>query len=194
MQAAILWLVLGHGWDRWFWLDLVASRHIFWRLPEFLMGVIAARLHYGGHLEWLARLGARNALLAAGLAGVALLNLAPWPPETQEAAFLVNRHFRLDLGYMFPFACILVALAAGPTFLTPLLARPAAVFLGEASYGIYIYHWMFWMSLDHYRVAGHAVSAGLVTAMVALTILFASASYVWFERPARHFIRSKLAQ
>jgi peptidoglycan/LPS O-acetylase OafA/YrhL len=193
-QAAILWLVIGHGWDRWFWLELAASRNIVWRLPEFLVGVIAARLCYGGHFGWLASRGVRDALLLAGLAGVVLLNYAPWPPDTQETAFLVNRHFRLDLGYMLPFACILVALAAGPTFATPVLARRAGVFLGEASYGIYIYHWIFWMSLDHYKAAGHPVSAGLVTAMVALTILFASASYAWFERPARNLIRSKLAQ
>ena len=194
MQAAILWLVLGQGWDRWFWLDLMASRNIAWRLPEFVMGVVAARLLFGGHLAWLASKGARDALLVAGLAGVVLLNYAPWPPDTAETAFLINRQFRLDLGFMFPFACILLALAAGPTFASPVLARPAGVFLGEASYGVYIYHWIFWMALDHARSAGHSLSVGLVTAMGALTIIFASASYVWFERPARQFIRSKLAQ
>ena len=26
VQAAILWLVIGHGWDRWLWLDLVGRK------------------------------------------------------------------------------------------------------------------------------------------------------------------------
>jgi len=194
MQVIVLVLVIRHGWDRWFWLELVASRNIFWRIPEFMVGLVAARLWFGGHLAWLARPGPRNALLAAGFAGLVLLNYAPWPPDTEETAWLINRHFRLDLGYMVPFACIVLALAAGPTFASPLLTRPSWVFLGEISYGIYIYHWIFWTALAHARAAGLEVSPTLVTGVVVLTILFAAASYVWYERPARLFIRRKLAR
>jgi peptidoglycan/LPS O-acetylase OafA/YrhL len=192
MQALALVLVFKYGWSREFWLDLVASRNIFWRIPEFLVGVVVARFHYGGHLGWLARPSARNGLLVASLAGVAALNLAPWPAE--HTAHLVMRQFRLDVAYMIPFAGIILALAAGPTFVSPLLRRPSWVFLGDISYGIYIYHWIPWTVVAHGLAAGLWFPPWIVTIIVALTILFSAASYLWYERPARLFIRRKFAQ
>ena len=75
-----------------------------------------------------------------------------------------------------------------------MLARPSWVFLGEISYGIYIYHWISWTALAHARAAGLELSPALVTGVVVLTILFAAASFTWYERPARLFIRRKFAQ
>ncbi len=155
-QALALVLVFRYGWSREFWLDLVASRNIFWRLPEFLTGVVAARLLYGGHLGWLGNVSARNVLLVAGLVLVSALNVAPWP--TDGTAILVMRQFRLDVAYMLPFAAIVLALAAGPTWASPLLKRAFPVFLGDISYAVYIYHWTPWTVVAHAKAAGWPVA------------------------------------
>lgn len=192
VQAATLWLVFRHGWNKDFWLDIVASRNIFWRGAEFITGVLAARMLFGGHLPRLQRAGWRNGLLLASLAAVAVLNLAPWP--TTHQAFLTMRQFRLDLGYMLPFAGIILALAAGPTWLSPLLKRPSWVFLGDISYAIYIYHWIPWTVLALARAGGWPLPFGLVTGVILLTILFSAASYIWYEKPARVYLRRKFAR
>lgn len=189
LQVAVLVLVIVHGWPREFWLDIVASRNIVWRLPEFLTGVVAARLLYAGHLKWLQGAGARNLLLAASVAAVFLLNAAPWPEDT--VAILVLRQFRLDLAYMIPFGGVVLALAAGPTFASPLLDRRASVFLGDVSYAVYLYHWAPWLMLTYAAGRGLVLSPLLVTGVVVATILFASASYVGFERPARAYLRRR---
>jgi len=190
MQSLALYLVFKHGWDRDFWLDIVASRNIFWRIPEFLAGVIAARLMYGGHLRALADSTHRNGLLFASLAVVVLLNSAPWPTEPMQ--FLVMRQYRIDIAYMIPFVGIVAALASGPTLLSPLLRWPALVFLGDASYGIYIYHWIPWTIVSHAKAAGLSVPPILVTGVVVATIMFSAACFVTIERPARVYLRQKL--
>lgn len=187
MQAMALVLVFRLGWNEPFWLDLIASRNIFWRLPEFLCGMVAARLLYGGHLPWLALARARNALLLVCLAITIVINTAPWPSDAQ--AVLIVRQFRLEVGYMLPFAGIVLALAAGPTLVSPLFRRPLAVFLGDTSYALYIYHWIPWMVLSRAVADGAQVSTGLVTGVIVLTILFAAASYLLYERPARIWLR-----
>lgn len=191
MQIVALVLVFKYGFDRELWLDLVALRNIFWRFPEFLTGVLAARLLYGGHLRWLQQGLARNVLLLASLALVAVLNVAPWPSD--PVSFHVVRQLRWDVGYALPFAAIVLALAAGPTFMSPLLRRPSWVFLGEISYAIYIYHWIPWTAVSQAKAHGLNVQPGLVMVVVVLTILFSAASFIWYEKPARSFIRRKLA-
>ncbi len=192
MQTATLVLVFRFGWDQTFWLDMIASRNIFWRIPEFLTGVVAARLLYGGHLPRLRAAWPRNALLFASLALVLVLNAAPWP--AQSTALLVMRQYRLDLGYMIPFAGIVLALAAGPTLLSPVLKRPFWVFLGDTSYAIYIYHWIPWTVLAWAKAGGWILSPWLVTGVILLTILSSAASYLWYERPARIYLRKRFAK
>lgn len=191
MQSATLWLVFKHGWDADFWLDIVASRNIIWLIPEFLAGVVAARLLCGGHLGVLGRKSARNVLLAVSLLSVAALNAAPWPAERD--AMLLMRQYRLDLAYMLPFAGVVLALGAGPTFLSPLLSRPAWVFLGNVSYGVYIYHWIGWVAVAHANADGAVVPPGAVAAVVVGIVVFSALSYVTFERPLRKWIRSAFA-
>ena len=192
MQAIFVWLVYRHGWSQGFWLDIVASRNIFWRLPEFLMGVVVARLLYGGHVPWLARPAARNALLLASFALVTLLNVAPWPSTPTQ--IVVMRQFRLDVAYMIPFAGIVLALAAGPTLVSPILRRPSWVFLGDISYAIYIYHWIPWTVVSHAGARGFHVSHAMGWFVVLLIILFSAASYVWYERPARMLLRERFGR
>ena len=192
MQAAALVAMIDWGWDGTLWVALVASRNVFWRLPEFVAGVVAARLLHGGHLPWLARAGARNALLAASLALVLVLNYAPWPAG--HLPHVIERQFRVNLGYMLPFAGIVLALGAGPTLVSPVLRRPFWVFLGDISYGVYIYHWIPWTVLAWALNGGWILPNSLVAGVMLDTILFAAASYIWFERPTRLHLRRRLGQ
>lgn len=193
MQTLTLVLVFRDGWDRVLWLDIVASRNIFWRFPEFLTGVVAARLLFGGHMRRLEQSrAARNAVLALSVALVCVLNVAPWPEDTR--ALLAMRQYRLDLGYMIPFAGIVLALAAGPTAASPVLTRPSAIFLGDISYAVYIYHWIPWTILAHAAAAKMPVPPVLVLVVVVLTILFSAASYLWYEKPIRLYVRRTYAQ
>ena len=191
MQTGILYVVLKHGWDRDFWLDIIASRNIFWRFPEFLAGVIAARMLYGGHLSFLADSTHRNGVLFASLALMIVMNIAPWPTDMTQ--FLVMRQYRLELAYLVPFAGIVVALAAGPTLLSPILRWSVLVFLGDVSYGIYIYHWIPWTVISHATAAGLSVPPALVTGIVVATIMFSAVCFVAIEKPARVYLRQKLA-
>ncbi|MDD2919832.1 acyltransferase [Rhodoferax sp.] len=188
-QALMLILALGFGWDQAYWVDTLASRHIVWRLPEFLTGVIAARLLFGHHLGWLNRSRNRNALLLASLATVWLLNLLPWPADPR--AFVFMRQFRLDIGYMLPFAGVIVALAAGPSCLSALLRRPVCVLLGNASYALYIFHWIPWTALTALKSVGMAPHPLAVVAVIMVTILASIGAYLWFENPARNDLRQR---
>jgi peptidoglycan/LPS O-acetylase OafA/YrhL len=188
-QATTLLLVMGFGWDRVFWLDTVASRNIFWRLPEFMAGVVTARLLFGGHLAWLQAASARNLLLIGSLLTVLLINMAPWPQDNNS--FMVLRQFRLELGYALPFAALVAALAAGPTFVSTVLGRPYAINLGEASYALYIFHWIPWTGLTVLKAHGLPIPPALVAAVIGLTILCSLASYLWFEKPVRSYVRLK---
>lgn len=189
MQALALLLVLEYGWSQQFWLDLMASRNIFWRMPEFLTGVIAARLLYGGHLPWLNGAGARNTLLVISFAAVTILNVGPWPSD--PTSILIMRQFRLDVAYMLPFAGIVLALAAGPSLASSFLKIPFLVFLGDISYGIYIYHWIPWTVLSHAKAHGLDLPVWSGMVVIVVTIMFSAASYVWYEMPARLYLRKK---
>jgi len=191
-QAGTLVMVIGYGWDRLLWLDTVASRNIFWRLPEFMTGVITARLLFGGHLSWLGSASARNSLLLGSVALVFLLNLLPWP--TQDHAFMIMRQFRLDLGYMVPFAGVVAALAAGPTLMSTLLQRPFSEILGESSYALYIFHWIPWTALSVLKAVGFVVPPLAVVGVILFTVLFSIASYLMFEKPVRVYLRGKYGQ
>lgn len=189
LQAGLLMLVIGSGWDRLFWLDTVASRNIFWRLPEFMFGVVTARLIYGGHVAWLVHQANRNRLLLTSMFGVLLLNMLPWP--TSEHAFMVMRQFRLDLGYALPFAAMVAALASGPTFLSGILRQPICELLGEASFALYIFHWTPWTALAVMKAVGLPISPTVALVGILLTVIASIGSYIWFEKPLRVALRQR---
>lgn len=132
----------------------------------------------------------RNVILTAGFIAAIALNIAPWP--TGDLAYLATRQLRYDVLCMIPFTIIIAALAAGPTLLSPILALRPSVFLGDISYGVYIYHWIPWtvvaIAIDR-RVP---VSNSQLVIVIFATIIFAAASYIGYERPMRLYLRRKL--
>ncbi|MGZ4734228.1 MAG: acyltransferase family protein [Acidimicrobiia bacterium] len=56
--------------------------------------------------------------------------------------------------------------------------------LGLISYGVYLWHWPIYVVLDESRV--HLGGWPLLLVRVAVTLVVATASYFWLERPIRH--------
>jgi|SRR6185437_8997724 len=107
---------------------------------------------------------------------------------------VTSRQLRLDVASMIPFAAIIAASASGATFLSPFLNRPLAVFLGDASYGVYIYHWIPWTFIAIAIDRRVNVPNSLVALVIFGTIIFAAASYIVYERPVRLFIRGRFGR
>lgn len=147
-------------------------------LPQFLMGVVA-----GG---WFTRRGAAPAhSLAWALAPLSLGLCA-------AAALFPWDYTVLNNGLLAPvFAALLYGLARTTTPLSRLLARPALVRLGEASYAVYILqypvaNWLTYVRRQTWQVGGFAPEGWLIFA--GLLILAALASGRWLEAPARRWL------
>jgi peptidoglycan/LPS O-acetylase OafA/YrhL len=161
-----------------------------WRLlyfwPPFRFHEFAAGMLLGVAAREPARLGlslgpvAGHALLVAGVGGwvaTALLAPAGYHPATMVAPWTPCA------------AAALLALTQGRTAISPLLDLPVSRALGDASFGVYLWHtpilfgWLA-IGLPHWTVAGAA----------ALTVAVALAGYRWLERPARAHILALAAR
>ena len=128
-------------------------------------------------LGWLQRLQARWAL-SAGVLGLALMT---W------SALAIDGHMRFP-GWVawVPVAATLLLIiggSAGPNVLTWLFSSRLAVWIGDRSYGWYLWHWPF-------VVFARALVPDSPTALVlasALSLIPAWASYRFIETPIRAF-------
>lgn len=177
------------GWSVWLrdshraeWLAYVFP---VTRVPDFAagatLGLWAARRPPGGP----PLVTARGAALEA--AAVGLL----------AAAFVLGRDLPFSLrwsGYFsLPALLMVAALAAQRGPLAWLLARPAAVWLGEVSFAYYLFHVLVLQAWLQARPSAgvlpwYAQAGGLFLATLAL----AAALHCWYETPARRLI-SRLA-
>lgn len=152
------------------------------RLGDFLLGVLVARAYLElRHKPTSVQIGAALAITGS----VALIGLMIWPPLTHSL-------WGLDLAYVLPSIAIIFGLAIAPR--SPLgrtFSLPAIVFLGEASYALY---------LCHKEMLGHFGSTAWVTDITPVNVLWqvfaftiilgmAIALHLLVERPARTRIR-----
>lgn len=68
-------------------------------------------------------------------------------------------------------------------FLCRILDAPFMRWIGERSYGIYLWHWPLWV-LGYYLVDGD-MPRPMALALAALSVVIAEASYRWIETPLR---------
>lgn len=164
------------------WFTLVTASPIG-RIPEFLLGVCA------GHfvLDQRAR-GVRlhgDLLVLAGMAPLAVvLASGSLPRVWLESALLAPLHLLVILG-----------LAQGTGFLSRALSWPPLVFLGEASYAVYILQRpvrLWFMVLLGYS-AVQTTDLRDFFAYFAILVGLSSFAFVAFERPARRVLRARLA-
>jgi peptidoglycan/LPS O-acetylase OafA/YrhL len=92
--------------------------------------------------------------------------------------------------FMLPFAGIIYAIASGRTLLTGLLTLPLLVLLGEASYALYITHWV-GQSILNAGLLGSAKTPWMSGVFMLLSIVASVIIYRYFETPCRKWLRSK---
>jgi peptidoglycan/LPS O-acetylase OafA/YrhL len=155
-----------------------------WYLPEtrvweFLIGCVLGtlRLRFSPEPRWW-----RGPLLVGVLIGLVAAAYLPLPGVLAKLSWYV---LCLPL-----FVLLIAQLGAGPSWLGRLLADARLVGLGEASYSLYLLHWIP-LTLVVFAAQHHdPVPGWTVPAIVALTIAASLATYRWVETPARRWIRA----
>lgn len=152
--------------------------HPLVRLPEFLLGVVAARLFLDERGP--PRVPATAWLVALASLVVVALGLVPYA--------LWHNAFLAPL-----FALVVVALASGPTTVGRALSCRALVKLGEASYALYILHvpLLYWIAGVGERRTGEKVLERPAVALVSLVVIVALSRLVFVavEAPLRRWLR-----
>jgi peptidoglycan/LPS O-acetylase OafA/YrhL len=144
------------------------------RLPEFLLGILMG-------LEYLERKPAasnwRSAVSLAAAAAILCTLHGPW----------------LTLSIV-PFAVLIYEMAAGGGMIGRLLSTKAAVFLGGASYAIYLLQFPVrnWVRAAFQQWDPQAGSWGALLSP-ALLMVAACAVFQWYEEPARRLVRGCFA-
>jgi peptidoglycan/LPS O-acetylase OafA/YrhL len=184
LAALALWVEVDHTLRREPALPTVIFLSPLARVWEFFIGGATGLLF----LYWRERLGrargqaaAQGVLLLLLAAIVAGLNRAPGLWEvTGTWAHLVAT---------LPFAALILLLATGRGWLARCLAAPPLVRLGEASYALYIIHFLPVLALRLAFPPGTRPPQWLAWLVMSGTILASLALYRWVERPAQRWLR-----
>jgi peptidoglycan/LPS O-acetylase OafA/YrhL len=164
------------------------------RYNEFLAGCLAGhyflqtrgRSRYVGSWLFEGRRG-RNAACIVCVAAVALRVGSADYTGPSAWWWLADVSAKYSV-FILPFGVFILAVARGPTWLTPLLENRGLVLLGEASYALYIIHWSAttFLRMNFLGDAGTPFVHGLfLIGTVALSV----ACYRWIEVPWRRRLR-----
>lgn len=83
---------------------------------------------------------------------------------------------------------LILGLASGPSLVARLLASPWLVRLGEASYSLYIIHWIPLVVLKHRAMTGRPIALGHVLLAVAATVAASLWCEHYVEIPVRRWL------
>lgn len=90
--------------------------------------------------------------------------------------------------YILPFGVLILAVASGPMWLSPLLENRGLILLGEASYALYIIHWSGTTFLRMHFL-GNAGTPFVHSLFLIGTLALSVACYRWIEVPWRQRLR-----
>ncbi len=166
------------------WLDFLKFNPLV-RLPEFLLGIVLGKFFLTNASR--NTLGEKwsPALSLVALAGITIvLAFSPRLP-----------YVLLHNGLIAPlFALLIYTLAVGRGPLVSFLSLAPIVFLGEASYALYILHAPIWDWLHRIKVQfdlqiNDAESVGYFLTYLAILFIASIVIFKWIEIPARDVIR-----
>jgi peptidoglycan/LPS O-acetylase OafA/YrhL len=186
--------------ERWFWHGQVSYSAVGWatylapyvRLPEFIMGMLAAK----AYVSWGS--AAPTPLKANLVIGLCLAWIAAvmFVPALSSAPFISG----LTSNFIFApaLALLMIYCCVSTTWLSRLLSSPPLILAGTISYSLYIWSWSIMNLLNNQFVSGvpsplaYFNSSVKVVLCLFLTTLFAYGSYSLYEEPSRRWLRRLL--
>jgi hypothetical protein len=150
-------------------------------LDEFAIGICIARLHVDGTMaRWTARFGVRPLLLTACAFAIAVPFVwdSYWASADYWASGAMVVFWRTGLALTFGALVLLAAQLPDMTRLLPL--RPLN-YLGEISYGIYLWHLPVLLTLKNLLLA--ATPATLLVMTLAVVIALSAVTWRFLEQP-----------
>ncbi len=165
------------------------------RYSEFLAGCLAGQWFLGPLPEagpnraprWLASLWRRNLVLTLCLLLIGWRIMAPSYTGPSAGWWLLDVSSKYSF-FILPFVGVILAVASGRTWLSPLLERPWMVLLGQASYALYIVHWSV-VTVLSMQLLGAWGTPTLHALALAGTVFLSLACYRWIEVPWRRRLR-----
>lgn len=108
--------------------------------------------------------------------------------------FLAAVIYTGELGFFFsiPFSIIIIIAYSTKSVLSRVLNAPILILLGEASYSLYLLHWLFIKLLLVLHTFGIARSNALGWTGIILCLGASILVFRYFEEPARKFMRARL--
>lgn len=165
------------------------------RVWEFFLGAtLGGALLYarqGGGAALLGRLRSSRAARDAALIAVPIALLAVFGIP-RLLGWQTVEHYGSWKWYALPtpvWLLLIATLASGATFATRLLEKPWLVFLGDASYALYVLHWVPVSVVLTLEASGYRVPTPVILALLAGTFAAASLSYRFIEVPSRRWLR-----
>ena len=169
------------------------------RYSEFLAGCIAGHWFMRVRSEGTPRTpGAlvqsergRNTVVALSLLAIAARIAMPAYTGPGALLWLLDVSVKYS-AFILPFVALILAVASGRTWLSPLLERPWMVLLGEASYSLYIIHWSV-VTVLHLKLLGDWGTPLVHAGALVATVLASVACYRFVEVPWRKQLRGNPA-
>lgn len=138
-------------------------------------------------LSFLELPGGRDLLLALALA--LALTLAAADSFVGGRARETLLFLQLYSLYTPSFALAILAVGSGRTFLSPLLESRLMLLLGEASYSLYILHWVFLYSIKYAKDYGYSLGPFVAPAGILFTVVVSVMFFKSVETPLRRLLR-----
>ena len=175
LVVAVKFMALQWGWPRWLQIFLVTMK-----FESMAIGGIGAYLYFNGTLRFVTKTAWR--LIGVLAVGGILVSFIMCPIQIQDALFLIQSGF---------FLLIILAGVILPNQMPVAVKRPL-IWLGQRSYGIYMWHMMF-LTFSGYLTTrllpvDFLSPESVVVLSTGLTIAVSHLSYQWLEMP---FLRLK---